>query len=64
MDGRQRIGLQRALVQEALGKLKAATELFGIEEGMVAGDLTEDLQIWQAKLAEFEAWILTESPLA
>lgn len=66
MDKRQRIAAQRALVQEALGKLKAATELFGVEDNAVAGDEPGygEFMIWQNKLAEFERWIWDESPIA
>lgn len=37
MDRRQRIAMQRVLVREALGKLRAAEELFGVENGAVNG---------------------------
>ena len=63
MNGQQRIGLQRALVQEALGKLRAVSELFQVEDGMVTG-MPDDLDLWQTRLAEFEAWVFDESPLS
>ena len=66
MDQRQRQAMQRALVWEALGKLRAATQLFGVEDGAVAGDEPGHSEFirWESKLAEFEAWIWEESPIA
>lgn len=65
MDKRQRVSMQRALVREALGKLHAATEFFGTEDGAVAGgDGMGEFEVWQAKLEEFEAWVFGESPIA
>lgn len=63
MDKRQRIAQQRALAHEALGKLKAAHELFGIEDGAVAGD-NDDHAKWFKKVLELENWIFDESPIA
>jgi hypothetical protein len=63
MDKRQRIAMQRALVREALGKLRAVEELFGIEDGAVADDLS-DLNDFTRKVNEFEAWVNDEGPLA
>lgn len=66
MDKRQRQAMQRVLACEALGKLKAATQLFGVEDGAVAGDEPghSDFTRWEKKLAEFEAWLWDESPIA
>ena len=66
MDRRQRIAAQRALTQEALGKLRAAAELFGTEDHTVAGDTDgrDDLERWQGRVADFENWVWGASPVA
>lgn len=63
MDQRQRIATQRALVQEALGKLNAVSEFFGTEDTAVNDDLSQ-LEAWQAKVKEFSDWVFDESPIA
>lgn len=62
MDKRQRIAQQRALVREAIGKLRAAEELFGIEDGAVAGAET-GYGDFVKKVDEFEAWIFDVSSI-
>jgi hypothetical protein len=63
MQQRQRIAMQRALAEEALGKLKAARQLFGIEDSADSDD-RRDLEAWDARIKEFEAWLWGESPIA
>lgn len=63
MDKRQRIAQQRAKAREALGLLRAATELFATEDGAVAGD-DPGFDEWVAKIDEFERWIFAESVIA
>ena len=68
MNKKLRITQQRVLFREAMGKLHAAAELFGVEEFegrtilMKQGE--QDLKLWKATIAEFERWVLDESPLA
>lgn len=66
MDKRQRIAMQRAMAQEALGKLRAAAELFAAEDGAVAGDPEheDDLERWNGKIANLENWLWGASPIA
>lgn len=63
MDSRQRIAMQRALVQEAIGKLRAAEELFGIEDGAVAGD-DGGYRGFSEKIDALEAWMFGDNALA
>ncbi len=63
MDKRQRIAMQSALVREAIGKLRAAEELFGIEDGAVAGD-DDGYRDFSEKIEAFEAWVFGDSALA
>ena len=63
MKQRQRIAMQRALAEEALGKLRAARQLFGVEDS-ADGDDRRDLEAWDARIKEFEAWLWGESPIA
>ena len=55
--------MQRALVQEAMGKLKAAEELFGIEDGAVAGD-SRDYDDFRARVQDLDNWIFGSSAIA
>lgn len=64
MTQRERIAMQRATAQEALGKLKAVAELFGTEESASDWHGRNDLDKWEAKINELEAWIFGESPIA
>jgi hypothetical protein len=64
MDQRQRTAMQRVLVQEALGKLNAVSELFGAEESAIAGDQSEDLRLWEEAVERFRLWVFTASPIA
>ena len=63
MDQRQRVAMQRALVREALGKLHAAEELFGIEDGAVAGE-NVDCDEFIDRVHEFEEWLFSSSAIA
>lgn len=63
MDKRQRIAMQRALIREAFGKIEAATELFGIEDGAVAGD-DQRFNEWEEKVQAFQDWFFAKSPIA
>lgn len=64
MDKRQRIAHQRALAEEALGKLRAASQLFGVEDGSVSDEHCGEYRVWSIKIAELEEWIWNESPIA
>jgi len=55
--------MQRALAEEALGKLKAIRQLFGAEESADSGDM-RDLKAWDKRIVELEGWIWGESPIA
>lgn len=63
MDKRQRIAMQRALIREAFGKIEAATELFGIEDGAVSVD-DPTFDEWEAKVQDFQDWVFGKSPIA
>ena len=63
MDKRQRVAMQRALMREALGKIDAATELFGVEDRAVAGD-DADFEEWESRIETFRIWVFEESPIA
>ena len=63
MDQRQRIAMQRALVEEAFGKLRAAEQLFGIEDNAVSCDTCE-YSVFRDKVDEFRSWVFAESPIA
>lgn len=63
MDQRQRIAMQRALVREAIGKLRAAEEMFGIEDGAIAGGERAHGEFAE-KVDEFEAWVFDASSIA
>lgn len=62
-DQRQRIAMQRAFVREAIGKLRAAEELFGIEDKAVSSD-DRGFAAFSEKVDAFEAWIFDESSIA
>ena len=63
MDQRQRIAMQRALVEEAFGKLSAAEQLFGIEDNAVSCD-ADEYSVFRDKVDEFRSWVFEESPIA
>lgn len=63
MDSRQRIAQQRALARAAIGQLRAVEELFGIEDGAVAGDGSAHAE-FAKKVDEFEAWVFDASSIA
>lgn len=65
MKQKERIAMQRAMAEEAIGKLKAIRQLFGAEDADDACDAgMSDLKEWDKKLREFEAWVWNESPIA
>ncbi|WP_421195294.1 hypothetical protein [Aeromonas jandaei] len=66
MKRKERICKQRAMAEEAIGKLKAIRQLFGAEDTDDACDSTgmSDLKAWSEKLKEFEDWVWDESPIA
>ncbi|MCS6257483.1 hypothetical protein G3456_22105 [Shewanella baltica] len=55
--------MQRALAEEAIGKLKAIRQLFGAEESADSDD-TSGLDAWDSKINELADWIWSESPIA
>ncbi|MGY3961444.1 DUF6835 domain-containing protein [Aeromonas popoffii] len=61
---KERIAMQRAMAEEAIGKLKAIRQLFGAEVGDACDAGISDLEAWDKKLREFEAWVWDESPIA
>lgn len=63
MDKRQRIAMQRAKTQEAIGLLKAVSEMFGTEDDAWAGE-SDDAMKWQMEVSDFETWVFQSSPLA
>ncbi|MGL5994742.1 MAG: hypothetical protein ACRCZ8_14680 [Aeromonas sobria] len=63
MKQKARIAMQRALAEEAIGKLKAIRQLFGAEESTDSND-TSDLDAWDSKIDELTDWIWSESPIA
>jgi len=60
---RERIAMQRAMAEEAIGKLKAIRQLFGAESSADSSDM-RDLEAWDKRIKELEAWIWGESPIA
>lgn len=63
MTQRERIAMQRAMAEEAIGKLKAIRQLFGAESSADSSDM-RDLEAWDKRIKELEAWIWGESPIA
>jgi hypothetical protein len=61
MDRRQRVAAQRAMVREAIGKLRAAEELFGVEDRAVGDD---GFREFSEKVSAFERWVFDESGIA
>lgn len=64
MDKRQRIAMQRAMVREAIGKLRAVEEMFAIEDEAVAGVDAADFEQFSNRVSELEEWVFTDSALA
>ncbi len=65
MKKKERICMQRAMAEEAIGKLKAIRQLFGAEDTDDACDTgMSELKAWDEKFREFEAWVWGESPIA
>lgn len=61
MDQRQRLAVQRELAHEAIGKLRAIQEYFGVETSPTV--YTEFVD-FEDKLNEFETWLFELSPIA
>jgi hypothetical protein len=65
MDQRERTAMQRVLAHEAIGKLRAVGEWFGVDDASALRDPSGgDLAEWQRKIDELERWIWDESPIA
>lgn len=65
MDRKNRIVLQRALVQEAIGKLRAAEEYFGVEiEKAYDNEIYVDFMKFKTVVDDLEKWVFEESSLA
>lgn len=50
-------------MREALGKLRAAEEMFGIEDDAVSSD-SSDYLTFNARVDDLERWIFEESSIA
>lgn len=55
--------MQRAMAEEAIGKLKAIRQLCGAEDNADGSDMSE-VDAWGKRIDELEAWIWGESPIA
>lgn len=68
MKQKERIAMQRALAEEALGKLRAISQLFGAEDESCNAAIelrdTADYKAWAKKVGELSEWIWGESPIA
>ena len=69
MNQRERMATQRALASEAIGKLVAVTQYFGVEDEVDMAEhirkaSIEDYSIWEEKVKEFIDWVWDESPIA
>ena len=69
MNQRERIAMQRALASEAIGKLVAVTQYFGVEDEVdmqesIRETAMKDYDEWEAKMKEFIDWVWDESPIA
>lgn len=69
MNQRERQAHQRALASEAIGKLVAVSQYFGVEDEVDMADhirkaSLEDHEIWEKKMKEFIDWVWDESPIA
>lgn len=69
MNQRERIAIQRALASEAIGKLVAITQYFGVEDDVdlqesIRKTAIKDHEEWEAKMKEFIEWVWDESPIA
>lgn len=73
----ERLALQRVMAREALAKLEALAEYFGVDDesqgqpqrfvtGWEVQEVVEnpDLKIWEEKIAGLKSWIFDESPIA
>ena len=63
MKQKARIAIQRSLAEEALGKMRAISQLFGAEESADSDDVS-DLEKWESRIKELEDWLWSESPIA
>jgi hypothetical protein len=63
MDKRQRIAMQRGLVREAIGKLRAAEELFSVEDNAIAEN-SPGFEEFCDKVDALEVWIFEASAIA
>ena len=64
MDQKQRTAMQRILAREALAKLRAVSELFGVDALAQGGHSQQkDLLDWDHRIDELERWIWDESPI-
>jgi hypothetical protein len=69
MNQRERIATQRALASEAIGKLVAVTQYFGVEDEVdiqesIRETAMKDAEEWEEKVKEFIDWVWDESPIA
>ena len=69
MNQRERIAIQRVLASEAIGKLVAVTQYFGVEDEVdmqesIRKTAMKDYDEWEAKMKEFIDWVWDESPIA
>ena len=71
MNQRERQAIQRALASEAIGKLVAVSQYFGVEDETNLEDgehlrktAKKDFEEWEAKMKEFVDWVWDESPIA
>lgn len=55
--------MQRVLVREAIGKLRAAEELFGAEDNR-SGSTHADYEAFRERVNDFQAWVFEESSIA
>ena len=64
MNRLERIATQRMMAREVIGKLKAITELFGVDDEHMSYADSVEFYEWSKKVEEFDEWIFGESPLA
>jgi hypothetical protein len=56
--------MQRAMAEEALGKLRAVSQLFGAEEEADRHFTEGDYDTWRGTIADLENWVWGVSPIA
>ena len=69
MNQRERRAAQRAMASEAIGKLVAVTQYFGVEDEVdiqesIRETAMKDAEEWEEKVKEFIDWVWDESPIA